>query len=367
MAEEENKVPEATPPKLSPITPAAKPVVPGAPRPITVRLRRPVIHKPDTAPDAGATPGAAAPKPVEVKPPAAPAAAAPAHVAVKPVAATPAPEAVNPHATSRIPLPEGVAPEAAQPATIRIKPITPAAAKPITPAKPFTPATGAAAPEPINIAKPITPLRPQSPPTPGAHPLPAGPKPPSAAQVQAAKSKTSRISLDSAIGVAPVGDSAVPKTIKLKRPVDLGAPKPTIQSPKSSTTPIRQTSKIPESAAPAESATVTQKKTLKIKRPGLAHPAPGLAPTGETSPGGGAAEEEPAFQNLTPIGNLDMGEKKESSVFTGIAVAVAALAAVVVILLTLCLGAHAMGPAAGPNSLASIPGPELPWAGRITD
>ena len=42
------------------------------------------------------------------------------------------------------------------------------------------------------------------------------------AQAQAAKTKTSRISLESAIGVAPVMKSAAPmKTIKLRRPTDI--------------------------------------------------------------------------------------------------------------------------------------------------
>ena len=248
---------------------------------------------------------------------------------------------MNPHATSRIQLPEGASAEAGAPATVKMKPISP-----ITPA----------------AAKPITPLQPQTPPVPGANPLPAGPKPPSAAQVQAAKSKTSRISLDSAIGVAPVSPAA-PKTIKLKRPVDLGAPKPVAApSPKSATAPLHQTSKVPASAVPEESASVTQKKTLKIKRPGLAH----QAPAAEAAPEGAPAED-PNFQNLSPIADLNALPQKESSAFTAVALTVSILAAVTVILLTLCLGAHAIGPAAGPNSLATIKGPELPWFGRITD
>ena len=48
------------------------------------------------------------------------------------------------------------------------------------------------------------------------------------AQKQAAKSKTARISLSDAMGVAPVKNEAAPmKTIKIKRPVDIpGAAKP---------------------------------------------------------------------------------------------------------------------------------------------
>ena len=73
---------------------------------------------------------------------------------------------------------------------------------------------------------------------------------------QAVKSKTSRISLNEAIGVAPTHESAAPlKTIRLKRPT--GLPAAPAAAP----------------AAPAEapsepSASVTQKKTLKLHRPG---------------------------------------------------------------------------------------------------
>jgi hypothetical protein len=35
-------------------------------------------------------------------------------------------------------------------------------------------------------------------------------------------------------------------------------------------------------------------------------------------------------------------------------------------MLTICLGAHAIGPAAGKNNMASVKmGMELPWPGRI--
>lgn len=343
MAEVENKTPEVTPPKLTPITPATKPAVPGAPRPISIHPHRPVIHKPGTVHAApGATP--AAPKPVTP-------------AAQKPI--TPAtPKPVTPAAAPKAPQPQAAQPGGESNSTIRIRPITS-----VKPKSPITPVAAAPAVTPATAAKPITPLKPQSPPVPGAHPLPAGPKPPSAAQVQAAKSKTSRISLDSAIGVAPVGNTS-PKTIKLKRPVDLGMPKSVSGSSKSATAQLHQTSRIPEAAAPNDGASVTQKKTLKIKRPGLAHKNPQTEGAAE---GEAPATDEPVFQNLTPINSADFGGKKESNVFTGIAIAVAAIAVIVLFLLNFCLGTHAMGPAAGPNSLATIPGPELPWVGRIAD
>jgi hypothetical protein len=70
------------------------------------------------------------------------------------------------------------------------------------------------------------------------------------AQKQASKSRTARISLSDAIGAAPVKNEAAPmKTIRIKRPVDLEAA---------------------PAAAPAAAAepSVTQRKTLKIARPG---------------------------------------------------------------------------------------------------
>jgi len=355
---EQDQVPEGSiPPKVSPfakpegaspITPAT----PGAPRPITVRLK-----------------------------PAAPAAATPAAAAqeapVEPVAAVPL--AASPRLTARVPIPElppagqasvkipkpstahvpdvpGLSAPAPAAPTVRLRPVSQAGAAPAPAAKPAAP-----------VMTPITPaLQPTHPPTPGSNPLPDGPKPPSGAQVQAAKSKTSRISLDSAIGVAPMtpmsGEKVEPKTIRLKRPADLSAtPAP---APKVSTAPIRQTSRIPDSvlptpeAAATEAASVTQKKTLKIKRPGAAESA------------AAAAEGEAAAEGvaMTPISALEIPAKEESKVFTGIAVAAAAAAAVVMLLLSICLGAHTIGTVASKNTTASLAwGFELPWPGRISE
>ena len=75
---------------------------------------------------------------------------------------------------------------------------------------------------------------------------------------QAAKSKTSRISLNDAMGVAPTRETAAPlKTIRLKRPTGLPA------------APAAAPAPAPEAPAAAEpAASVTQKKTLKLHRPG---------------------------------------------------------------------------------------------------
>ena len=312
----ENDVPQgAIPPKISPIAKpeGSAPITPaGAPRPITVRLK-PMVRVPS--------------------------AAAPAAPGLAPV--TPAPAVVPP-------------PPVVVPA------VDAAAAAPAV----VAPVAEAAVLDPV----PVQP-QPQSPPPPGANPLPDGPKPPSAAQVQAAKSKTSRISLDAAIGVVP--DKEGPKTIRLKRPSDLASPATVIS--KAPIAPIgpasaRKTSRIPDSALPIadapsdDSASVTQKKTLKIKRPGARSDADGdaAATAGDGFPDG---------VQMTPLSPIDFPEKKENAAFTMLAVISGSIAAVILLLLTLCLGSHAVGPDAGPNSLASISlgQTELPWPGRIAD
>ena len=351
---EENQVPQSSiPPKVSPFAKPegaapVTPISPGAPRPITVRL-----------------------KPV--------AAAAPVADEAEAVTQISTPLSASPRVTARVPIPEI---DSIPPASVPITPIAPVAAAPnfTPPAAPATvrlrpvvsPAAAAAAPVAAPVAAAPTPaitpaaapLQPQHPPTPGSHPLPDGPKPPSGAQVQAAKSKTSRISLDSAIGVAPMApmgaEKVEPKTIRLKRPSDLSAP----AAPKTSTAPIRQTSRIPDSALPnaeaaaAEASTVTQKKTLKIKRPGAKEDA-AVEASGEAFPEG---------VQMTPISALEMPPvKAESSVFTAISVVAAVAALFVMAALTWCLAAQAVGPVANMNTTASVSGPELPWAGRISE
>jgi hypothetical protein len=101
------------------------------------------------------------------------------------------------------------------------------------------------------------------------------------AQKQAAKSKTARISLSEAVGVAPVKNENAPmKTIRIKRPTDLQAGGPA----KPAVAPVAPPAVAPvaapaaASAVPAEKpedASVTQRKTLKITRPsaGVVRPA----------------------------------------------------------------------------------------------
>lgn len=94
------------------------------------------------------------------------------------------------------------------------------------------------------------------------------------AQKEAAKHKTARISLSDAMGVAPVKDEHAPmKTIRIKRPVN-------IPGSTASLTPVAKPAdaaanaaepSTPAAEAPAStdaSTSLTQRKTLKITRPG---------------------------------------------------------------------------------------------------
>ena len=105
----------------------------------------------------------------------------------------------------------------------------------------------------------------------------------SVAQKEAAKHKTARISLSDAMGVAPVKDEAAPmKTIRIKRPIDIPGATSSLTPPavaptvapvaaapvaKAPTAPAA-TPAAPATEKPAPAATVTQRKTLKIARPG---------------------------------------------------------------------------------------------------
>ena len=303
-------------------------VTPGAPRPITVRLK-PVAPKTETQ------------RAAEVE-------------AKEQQTAEPMETVITaiPGRTARVPIPtfEGLGGDADKPegvatsATVKLRPVR----VPVSPAQPpFTSASHAHKP--------------------GSDPLPPGPKPPSEAQVQAAKSKTSRISLEAAIGVAPDGpmSGGSPKTIRLKRPAKLDGTGTTpsasggdaLTSTKSRTAPIGKTSRIPDGALPEQaddsSATVTQKKTLKIKRKGG-------VPAADT--------DFPEGVELTPISDFSgFSESGGTGALTAVAGIAAILAAIVMLLLTICMGAQAIGPAAGKNNLASIRlgNMELPWPGKI--
>ena len=143
------------------------------------------------------------------------------------------------------------------------------------------------------------------------------------AQQQAAKSKTSRISLESAIGVAPTSPKgpAPLKTMRLRRPTDLnkppapspfGAPKPTATAPAQpaedapTAVTIAPTPMTPVNGGEQDSSAVTQKKTLKLTRPGGAMKRPMLG----ASAGGasdGVADLSGDVPELKPLDAADFG------------------------------------------------------------
>ena len=102
----------------------------------------------------------------------------------------------------------------------------------------------------------------------------------SEAQKAAAKHKTARISLSDAMGVAPVKNENAPlKTIRIKRPTDLPTPtsalkpqaKPAAAPEAAAAQPATEQAQAAEAAPAAQetgASTVTQRKTLKIARPG---------------------------------------------------------------------------------------------------
>ena len=90
------------------------------------------------------------------------------------------------------------------------------------------------------------------------------------AQKQASKSRTARISLSDALGVAPVQNEAAPiKTIRIKRPDAIAKPSaPAPAAPAAAAAPAEEKPAEPAQPAP----TLTQRKTLKIARPGAVRP-----------------------------------------------------------------------------------------------
>lgn len=232
-------------------------------------------------------------------PPAAPAApvadATPAEAAPAPAAAAPKPTLGGLKPGLKLP---------PKPGTLALK--RPAA----TPAAPVAEAKPAEVKKPIVLKKPVVPAPPPAATPETAEVAPAAPATPSAAavdaatqalkkatqnlkavtgpipvqailkktgivaegiltpqQAQAAKSKTSRISLDRAVGVAPVLEPQPPaggaplKTIRLKRPEGLKSPAATPGAAPAAAAPIAP-------ALPPADTTVTQRKTLKLQRPG---------------------------------------------------------------------------------------------------
>ena len=286
-------------------------------------------------------------------------------------AATPAPAAATPPPVpAAAPTPAADAPAAAA-STIKLKPVIrrPQIRKPLVGgAKPAAPAPTAAA-TPAAAKKATQNLKAVTGPIPMQATLrktgiiAEGILTP--AQQQAAKSKTSRISLESAIGVAPTKEAPAPmKTIRLRRPTDLkpAGPKPLVpQSPEQA----------PADAAPAaepvaaESAAdaVTQKKTLKLHRPGIGikRPTIGAAPASAPAATGGGDVADLSVSDLPPAGNFAPLASSGSGQSAGVPGWVAALSLITSIAALAAVGflmwhlwQEGVGPVADGNEMAFI-------------
>lgn len=128
------------------------------------------------------------------------------------------------------------------------------------------------------------------------------------AQQQAAKSKTSRISLESAIGVDAAPAATPLKTIRLRRPTDLkpqplkpAAPAPLAAAPE---VPAADAPTLDPAAAPAAepAPSVTQKRTLKLHRPAMGVKPP--APTMGAAPAGNAAADVADIADIPDLPTL---------------------------------------------------------------
>ena len=201
------------------------------------------------------------------------------------------------------------------------------------------------------------------------------------AQQQAAKSKTSRISLESAIGVAPAKESPAPlKTIRLRRPTDLkhAAPSPLKPAAPAETQAPATLPTMPEEDAPtavtmapagdSEGATTTQKKTLKLHRPsglGVKRPTLGIAKKPEEAAPADVPEMQPAdmgeVPELKPLAPMDFSQVQSDNVSAGVPGWVAACSLITTIAALLVLGVvvyflytEGVGAGAGPNELPFI-------------
>ena len=179
------------------------------------------------------------------------------------------------------------------------------------------------------------------------------------AQQQAAKSKTSRISLESAIGVAPARETPAPmKTIRLRRPTDLkpGGPAPLVPSQP----PVSNSAAPASEDPPADDSAVTQKKTLKLHRPGIGikRPTIGAAPAASD----GDVADMPVA-DLSPVGNLSPAafSESDSGKSAGVPGWVAALSLITSIAALAAVGflmwhlwQEGVGPVAGGNEMPFI-------------
>ena len=323
---EENTTPEGLiPPKQSPVTPGS-PAAGEAPRK-PVFMKKPLLRKPGETISAPAVP---------VPPPA---------------AATPPPPA---GITQGIPISREMA---AKKMTARINLATATQAIPAVMAQTEVPPAPDSEPKTIKLRAPSAPA-PVQPNAPSAEEAPA-------VQAQAAKSKTSRISLETALSDQPdLPAPAAPKTIRLKRPTEMGgAPKPQLKPPTTHVTippsPAQPAPSVavatppPEPQADADNA-VTRKKTIKVKRPGAAGAGPKITLNKEegTADAGDNLQALSAMDSLAPAAKPD----KVNPIF----IIAAVIGILVVINLIWVFAAQLYGPNAAAADFATLQGPTLP-------
>ena len=137
------------------------------------------------------------------------------------------------------------------------------------------------------------------------------------AQRAAAKARTSRIALSEAIGAASVKDESAPiKTIKIQRPKIVPArpgmtrapvvPKPSSAAPAAAPEAKNEE---PAAAPSADTVSITQKKTLKLARPGTAaRPKFGVKKPGAVKTAPAAKPKDAAAEGdvpeLEPVGDI---------------------------------------------------------------
>lgn len=281
----------------------AAPAAPAVPKPGATQTAlkpgikppvKPVIRKPGEASGLSALPKPVIPKPITPAPaaaaPAAPAAEAkpaPAPAPATPSPAAPAPVAVDAQGVGKLPTVEAKAI-----ARDDVSPVAPPSPSPIEQLKSVT-----------QKLKGVTQEIPQQ-----AILRKTGiiaEDAMSEAQKAAAKHKTARISLSDAMGVAPVKNENAPlKTIRIKRPTDLPSPTAALKPqpmPPADDEPVTAATIIPSPPPAAEApvpasdtkSTVTQRKTLKIARPG-----------GAVRPAGKFGIKRPASTSATTVAKM---------------------------------------------------------------
>lgn len=313
--------------------PAPAPAAP-APAPAPVEASAPA---PTPAPEAAAPAPAPAPAPAAAEPAAAPAAPATPKITLKrpsPAAAAPTPAATAEAAPAPAATPDGMAAAAhqAKRQTSRIE------LPPELTDKPMTADSEAATLKLKPISQTATPEKTETP-----------------EAVQAKKSKTARIELDSVLGNiqsnAPLSNTTQ-KTIKLQRQVRTAAPKPTTSAPMAS---------VPAGGTPE----AQEAKTIKLARPGGA-PKPTLGL--KKNIGAPKAEEAEPMEQLESLESLDdlpamppaapVAESTGAKVFTIVGIVAAVASIIVTAALCLVLQKHAASPNGTPatgNTLHSLP------------